>query len=66
MTARYDAANVGSDEAGPPRPEGPVQLLESVENEADGRRWTVQLSWPVSDERPADEGPESTATPADD
>ncbi|MFC7139531.1 YihY/virulence factor BrkB family protein [Halosimplex aquaticum] len=68
LTARYDAPDDGADADRPPRPDGPVHLVESVRDEADGQRWTVELSWRVSDERATRESREaaSASRPADD
>ncbi|WP_436927452.1 YihY/virulence factor BrkB family protein [Halosimplex amylolyticum] len=66
LTARYEPPASEPDGNRPPRPEGPVQLVESVEDEADGQRWRVELSWPVSGERVTRESTESAPAPADD
>ncbi|WP_459192648.1 YihY/virulence factor BrkB family protein [Halosimplex sp. J119] len=68
LTARYDTSESGANDDRPPRPDGPVHLVESVQDEADGKRWTVELSWRVSDERLNREGRDSTraAQSADD
>ncbi|WP_415380977.1 YihY/virulence factor BrkB family protein [Halosimplex sp. TS25] len=66
LTARYEPPGDGAGADRPPRPDGPVHLVESVRDEADGQRWTVELSWRVSGERVGREARESTRAPADD
>jgi len=66
LTARYDSPGLDRRADEPPRPDGDVDLVESVAKTEDGRRWTVQLSWPVSDERATRERRESAPPTADD
>ena len=66
LTARYDSPGVGRGEDAPPRPDGEVNLVESTAKTEDGRRWTVQLSWPVSEDRATRERRESAPPTADD
>lgn len=63
LTARYDVAPL---EDAPPRPEGTVELVETVRTDDDGgRRWAVELSWAGGRDTDTDR-PESTTAPTDD
>jgi membrane protein len=66
LTARYDSPRADRRADAPPRPDGDVDLVESVADTEDGRRWTVQLNWLVSDKRATRDRRESSPPTADD